>query len=193
MVYNGYDTDFVRPSSAPGAPWPCVDGAAPTYDCPPPASGIDWLAKMWYDELAQSWGTASPARSAPSALAVGQTVDPARLDAPSGLRCVAARKLSFSFHKLRKHIRRADVYVNGRHVLRAGRLQMTHLTVKAAQEGGYTSDHPHHSAWLSPYHAPSLPGMPSLTRMGVDSLMSLLASAALDISPTPAPAWRVSR
>jgi hypothetical protein len=139
MVYNGYDTDFVRPSSAPGAPWPCVDGAAPTYDCPPPASGIDWLAKMWYDELAQSWGTASPALTAPSALAVGQTVDPARLDAPSGLRCVVARKLSFSFHKLRKHIRRADVYVNGRHVLRRKARKLTHLTVtRLPKKGGYT-------------------------------------------------------
>ena len=139
MLYNGYDTDFVRSSSAPGAPWPCVDGAPPTYDCPPPASGTDWLAKMWYDELAQSWGTGSPALSGPSALAVGRTVNPARLDAPSSLRCVVARKLSFSFQKLRKHIRQADVYINGRHVLRRKARRMTHLTVThLPKKGGYT-------------------------------------------------------
>ena len=139
MLYNGYDTDFVRPSSAPGASWPCVDGAAPAYDCPPPASGIDWLAKMWYDELAQSWGTASPGLSAPSALAIGQTVDPAKLHAPSSLRCVVARRLSFSFHKLRKHIRRADVYINGRHVLHRRARKLTHLTVThLPKRGGYT-------------------------------------------------------
>jgi len=29
MIYNGYDTDYVRPSSAPGAPWLCANGAPP--------------------------------------------------------------------------------------------------------------------------------------------------------------------
>jgi hypothetical protein len=134
IIYNGYDTDYVRPS--PSSPWLCVQGSPPDYACPPPASGVDWLAKMWYDALAQSWGSSAAAPSAPSALAVGQVVSPAQLTAPSSLRCVARRTLSFSFRKLHRRIRRADAYVNGRHRLHIRGRNIRHLTLRRLPSTG---------------------------------------------------------
>ena len=137
IIYNGYDTDYVRPSSS--SAWLCLQGSPPAFECPAPASGVDWLAKMWYQALAQPWGSAAAAPSAPSTLGVGQTVDPAQVTAPSSLRCVARRRLSFSFGKLHKRIRQADAYVNGRHTLRVKARNLTRLTLrKLPKKGGYT-------------------------------------------------------
>jgi hypothetical protein len=133
MIYNGYDTDYVRPSSS--SAWLCLQGSPPAFVCPAPPSGVDWLAKMWFDELAQSWGMAARTPSGSSALGVGQTLAPAQLGV-SG-RCVARRKLSFSFRNLHTRIRQADAYVNGRHVLRVranalSRLALTRLPKRGA-------------------------------------------------------------
>jgi hypothetical protein len=137
IIYNGYDTDYVRPSSS--SPWLCLQGSAPAFECPAPASGVDWLAKMWYQALAQGWGSPAATPSAPSALGVGQTVDAAQLTTASSLKCVARRRLAFSFARLHRRIRQLDAYINGRHTLRVKARNLTRLTLrKLPTKGSYT-------------------------------------------------------
>lgn len=139
MIYNGYDNDYVRPSSAPGTRWQCRQGRPPTYECPPPPSGVDWLGKMWYDELAQSWGAGVPAPSAPPAFAVGQAFSFSALGAPPNARCLRIRKLSLSLRKRHQVITQADAYVNRRHVLHVQGRNLRRLTLtKLPRRGGFT-------------------------------------------------------
>jgi len=147
MIYNGYDTDYVRPSSS--SPWECVQGAPPTFECAAPASGVDWLAKMWYDELAQSWGTPAagqppppggfsllPSGGAP-AINVGTVIAPAQIGLPTARKCVARRTLSFTLAKLsHSNIRQVDVYINGRHVLRKRGLHLKIVTLRSLPKNG---------------------------------------------------------
>jgi hypothetical protein len=145
MIYNGYDTDFVRPSSA--SPWRCVQGW-PAYECGAPASGVDWLAKMWYAELAQSWGTLAagqplPPGSVPElaggapAINVGTVIAPAQIGLPTARKCVARRTLSFTLAKLsHSNIRQVDVYINGKHVLRKRGLHLKIVTLRSLPKKG---------------------------------------------------------
>ena len=47
MIYNGYDTDFIGT---------------------PQSSGVDWLGKMWYQELAQGWNPDNLPRENPQSV-----------------------------------------------------------------------------------------------------------------------------
>jgi hypothetical protein len=147
MIYNGYDTDYVRPSSA--SPWVCLQGRPPAYECGAPASGVDWLAKMWYAELAQGWGTPVAGQPAPlggfsllpsgsaPAINVGTVIAPAQLELPTARKCIARRMLSFTLAKLSHYkIRQVDVYVNGKHVLRKRGLHLNKVTVKSLPKKG---------------------------------------------------------
>jgi hypothetical protein len=146
MIYNGYDTDYVRPSSS--SPWVCVQGTPPLYECEPPASGVDWLAKMWYDELAQSWGTLAAGQPAPpgsvsvlaggaAAINVGTVIAPAQIGLPTARKCVARRTLSFTLAKLSHYnIRQVDVYINGKHLLRKRGRHLKNMTLTSLPKKG---------------------------------------------------------
>jgi hypothetical protein len=146
MIYNGYDTDYVRPSSA--SPWVCVQGKPPAYECGAPSSGVDWLAKMWYAELAQSWGTPVAGQPAPPgsvsvlaggapAINVGTVISPAQIGLPTARKCVARRTLSFTLAKLSHYnIRQVDVYINGKHVLRKAGRHLKNVTLRSLPKKG---------------------------------------------------------
>lgn len=132
IIYNGFDTDFIKPSAA--APWRCNEFDL-QFACPPPPAPhptVDWLAQMWYSELALGWGASSGGGGNSAALPtgtplfqVGTPVSPAA----SGLsaantgsgRCRAHREVVLHLRALldmrHRTIVRLDVYLNGRHVL----------------------------------------------------------------------------
>ena len=54
-------------------------------------------------------------------------------------RCVARRRLSFSFRKLHRRIRQVDAYIDGRHKLRIKGRHLTRVTLtKLPNRGPYT-------------------------------------------------------
>ena len=126
VVYNGFDTDMIKPT--PTAPWRCIGYA--NYLCPPNAhEAVDWLAQMWYSELAKSWQFSSKG-SPPGNTGLPQTtpvpsigtpVPPGQAGLPPNKACVAKRTLFVRLKTLARRHRKLvqiDVYVNGRHVLR---------------------------------------------------------------------------
>lgn len=131
IIYNGFDTDFIKANAAD--PFRCNDSLRAFRCAPPPAAQptVDWLAHMWYDELAQAWGqsdTAGGGAGLPTTkpvIGIGRRLSARAAGLPSSRHCVANRKLRLRLTRLahvpNATVVRVDVYVNGRHVLREGR------------------------------------------------------------------------
>ncbi len=139
IIYNGFDTDFIKSRATDS--WRCNDVAI-DFACPPPSApqpAVDWLAQMWYSELAQGWGQSSPPPTRPGGqpalptnqpvIGVGNSLPPGAAGLPpargSNPRCVARAdlllRISSLLHLGRRKIVQVDVYVNGRHIFRERR------------------------------------------------------------------------
>jgi hypothetical protein len=123
VVYNGFDTDMIMPTAT--SPWRCVNSPQTQYFCPPGAAHeqVDWLAQMWYDELALG---APPAASTSGqgttpVSSIGTPVPPSQAGLPPAKACLARHKIYLRLTKLVRHHRKLvqiDVYVNGHHRVR---------------------------------------------------------------------------
>ena len=147
VVYNGFDTDFIK--SSPLDPWRCA--GTDNYVCP--TSGgptIDWLAQMWYTELnvdtSQSLAPGGLPTSNP-VLAVGTPVSttigglPPASVSHTPKACLARKSLRLRlqrFAHLRGHkIIQVDVYVRHRHALRERRHFTNRTLRRLPQRGTY--------------------------------------------------------
>jgi hypothetical protein len=159
IVYNGFDTDFIKTSASD--PFLC-NNPNTGYKCPkPPAAQptVDYLAQMWYSELAQGWGT--PPNSGGGSggggtgggggnglphpkpvVDIGTLIAASSAGLPSNRLCVANRTLLLALKRLahvpHRRIVQADVYVNRKHVLRERR-HFTNKRIKhLPRHGKYT-------------------------------------------------------
>lgn len=125
IIYNGFDTDFIKTSASDRARCAGLKIAAPYY-CPDNAKPtVDWLAGMWYSELAQAWGSGAGIPPATPVVGIGTPISSGSAGLPSpatGHACVARRnlrlKLSRFAHVRHRKIVQVDVYVNGKHRFR---------------------------------------------------------------------------
>jgi hypothetical protein len=127
IIYNGFDTDFIK--SSPTQPWRC-ESPNTGFSCPGVQPTVDWLAHMWFSELAQGWGQAGqPGGGAPGlppgapVVGIGTPVSPETAGLPSQVRsCVARKSLRLRLkrfaHMRHRKIVQVDVYVNRKHVIR---------------------------------------------------------------------------
>jgi hypothetical protein len=125
IIYNGFDTDFMKASASD--PFRC-DTIQTGYVCaPPPAPQptVDWLAGMWYSELALAWGSGAGIPPATPVVGIGTPISSGSAGLPSpptGQACVARKnlrlKLSRFTHVRHRKITQLDVYVNGKHRFR---------------------------------------------------------------------------
>jgi hypothetical protein len=125
VVYNGFDTDMVMPTST--SSWRCVMDPQTHYDCPAKAAHeqVDWVAQMWYNELNESWGPSAAGGLPMSTLvsSIGTSVAPGAAGLPSNTKCVAKKSILLRLRRLvshhnGKHIVEIDVFLNGRHRIR---------------------------------------------------------------------------
>ena len=133
IIYDGFDTDFIK--SNPGDPWRCNDVDL-GFACPPPPAPqptVDWLAQIWYSELALGWSRPGPSSGGgdaglPTNVPTFQVGSPlssgsSGLPGAGGVKGRCERKagpvlqLQSLLHLWRRTVVRVDVYINGRHVL----------------------------------------------------------------------------
>lgn len=122
-VYNGFDTDMIMQTAT--SPWRCVNSPQTNFICPAgaPHEQVDWLAQMWYNELALGSVPASstPGQGPTQVSSIGTPVPPSQAGLPPAKVCLARQKLFIRLTKLIRHHRKVvqiDVYVNGHHRLR---------------------------------------------------------------------------
>ena len=166
IIYNGYDTDAIKTLAS--NPFLC-DVKTTNYKClPPPAPQptVDYLAKMWYAELAEGWGTpgqtgggsgggggggagggtgSGGANSLPhpkKVVDIGQPLGAGTAGLPSDRACVARRSMLVRLKRLThvhgKKIVEADVYLNRRHVLHESRHFTNKRISNLPRHGSYT-------------------------------------------------------
>jgi hypothetical protein len=146
VIYNGFDTDFIKTRATD--PWRCND-AATGFSCPPPPAAqptVDWLAQMWYSELAETWGSSGQTGgNLPTTIpvtVVGTPVPPTTVGLPKpGRRCVARKRIFVRLSRL-AHLRHRTVvevvvYINRKQVLRERR-PFRDRSVKVPRRGAYT-------------------------------------------------------
>lgn len=129
IIYNGFDTDFIKTSATDRPRCAGLGNAAPYY-CPTNAQPkFDWLAHMWYSELAQAWGSGVGIPPATPVVGIGTPISSGSAGLPShpapGRACVARKSLRLTLSRF-AHIRhrkivQVDVYVNGKHRFRQRR------------------------------------------------------------------------
>jgi hypothetical protein len=139
IIYNGFDTDFIKAKATD--PWTCVK--QPNDVC----SGnnhesVDWLAQLWYAELAKSWGstTAQGPNGLPQTTpvsSIGTSLPPSQAGLPSNRSCIAKRKLFLRLQNLsarlstrHRKVVQIDVYVNGVRVVREKGRHMHNVTLR---------------------------------------------------------------
>jgi hypothetical protein len=159
IIYNGYDTDAIKALAS--NPFLC-DVKKTNYEClPPPAAQptVDYLAKMWYAELAQGWGTPGQTGGGTGSAGgtggggagglphpkrvvdIGQPLG-AAAGLPSNRACVARRSILVHLERLahvrHKQIVEADVYLNRRRVLHERRPFTNKRIKNLPRHGRYT-------------------------------------------------------
>lgn len=131
IIYNGFDTDFIKSSPTQRNRCAGLTNAPAPYYCPVagPQPTVDWLAHMWYSELAlgAAAGTGAGGGIPPATpvVGVGTPISSGSAGLPSppaGNACVARKSLRLALSRF-AHIRhrkivQVDVYVNGKHRLR---------------------------------------------------------------------------
>ena len=150
IVYNGFDTDFIKPNAQ--SPFRC-DTPNTNYQCTGPVQPTtDWLAQMWYSELHLGWGATSGAAggvpgggsSLPTStpvVSIGTKVSGGAAGLPAqGKACVARKSLFLRLkrfgHMRGRKIVQVDVYINRRHILRE-RGRFSNRTLRRLQHKGY--------------------------------------------------------
>jgi hypothetical protein len=126
IIYNGFDTDFIN-TTATDRPRCAGFPTSKPYYCPAGKHPEkDWLAHMWYSELAQAWGSDAGIPAATPVVGIGTATSSGSAGLPSppttGHACVARRnlrlKLSRFTHVRHRKIVQVDVYVSGKHRFR---------------------------------------------------------------------------
>lgn len=151
IIYNGFDTDFIKTSATDHPRCAGLGNAAPYY-CPANAQPkFDWLAHMWYSELTQAWGSGVGIPPATPVVGIGTPVSAGAAGLPSqptlspsghGHACVAPKSLRLRLNRF-AHIRhrrivQVDVYVNGKHRFRERRHFRNAMVHRLPSRGRYT-------------------------------------------------------
>jgi hypothetical protein len=145
IIYNGFDTDFIN---ATAGPLHC-DTIAPAYTCPSPGPTADWLAQMWFSELALNPSAVGGSGIPPTTpvVNIGTPISSGSAGLPAspvhaGHACVARKSLRLALkrfaHLRHRKIVQVDVYVNGRHRFRERRHFSNRTVRRLPAHGRYT-------------------------------------------------------
>ena len=161
IVYNGFDTDFVK--AQPTDAWRCAGTIG--YVCPSTGGPtVDWLGQMWYSELNLGAAGATSLPASPPVVSVGTPVaaPAAGLPTTQPRACKARTSLLLRLRRLGhlhgRKIVQVDVYLNRRHVLReTPALHQPHLATPASNGHLHRDRRRNHQASLPPRRQAPLP------------------------------------